>query len=575
MKQLFIFLLFSVPSLFSKSPVISPAVPTKTTGYPKGYFRNPLGIPIQLAANFGELRPNHFHMGLDIRTNQRENLPVYAAAEGYISKVKIERFGFGHAIYINHPNGYTTLYAHLNDFYGALDNYVKDKQYADQQWEQEIEFEPNQFPVTKGQFIAFSGNTGGSAGPHLHFEIRDTKTGNNLNPWLFDLGLTDKMKPSVFRLYYYDRRYSTYQTNPVSIPIANVNGKYSSTNSVVILHSPYVSFGIAAGDKITASSNYYGIYEADFSVDDSLQSAFQLNNFSYDDTRYVNASIDYKTKLSGGSYIQHLSRLPGNYSLIFSQDKDGTILLTDTLMHQAEIEVKDVAGNTSVLTFKFKWDPTTTKDVSVASNAIAMVPEKENAIKTDDLEAVFSNRAFYDTVPFVYRSAPANDSKLVSAIHYLHNYTIPVHDSFTVRIKPSSYLTETDRDKVVMQLVSNHKIEAVKGTWVNDWMEAKIRDLGIVKLAIDSIPPRITATGWVNGGTVSNKKSISFVVTDNIGEIKSFKALLDSNWLMFSRKKDSFIHTFDERTTRGKHELVVTVEDIAGNVTEKTYSFIR
>lgn len=574
MKHLAIFLLFSVHSLFSKAPAIVPNLPS-TTEYPKGYFRNPLGIPIRLAANFGELRPNHFHMGLDIRTNQRENLPVYAAAEGYISKIKIERYGFGRAIYINHPNGYTTLYAHLNDFYGPLNDYLKQKQYTDQRWEQEFELEPNLFRVTKGQFIAFSGNTGGSAGPHLHFEIRDTKTGNNINPWLFDLGLADNIKPSIFRLYYYDRRYSTYQTNPVSIPIAGTNGKYSSINNTVMLSSPYVSFGIAAGDKITASSNYYGIYEADISVDDSLQSAFKLNDFSYNDTRYINGSIDYKTRVSGGSYIQHLSRLPGNYSVIYSQDKDGTIVVTDTLVHQAEIVVKDVAGNTSVINFKFKWDPSKTTDRLFTTNTVPMIPEKENVIKTDELEAVFSNKAFYDTVPFVYKYIPANNGKVVSAIHYLHNYTIPVHDSFTVRIKPSVSLTEMDRDKVVMQLASNHKIEIEKGTWVNDWMEAKFRDLGIVKLIIDSIPPRITATGWTNGGSVSNKRSISFVVTDNLGEIKSFKALLDGNWLMFSRRKDSFIHLFDGKTTPGRHELVVTVEDIAGNVTEKTFSFNR
>ena len=579
MKQLLIFLLLSGHSFLLKAPVTVPnsssSTPISTAGYPKDYFRNPLNIPIRLAANFGELRPNHFHMGLDIRTNQRENLPVYAAAEGYISKVKIERFGFGHVIYINHPNGYTTLYAHLNDFYEPLNNYLKQKQYADQRWEQEIEFEPNQFPVTKGQFIAFSGNTGGSAGPHLHFEIRDTKTGNNLNPWLFNLGLTDNIKPSIFRLYYYDRRYSTYQTSPVSIPITGANGKYASSISVVVLHSPYVSFGITAGDKITASSNFYGIYQAEVSVDGALQSSFQLNDFSYDDTRYVNGSIDYKTRLSGGSYIQHVSRLPGNYSKIYSQDKDGTILLKDSAVHQAEIVVKDVAGNTSFLHYKFRWEPTLTKEVLAAANTITMIPGKENVIKTADLEAIFSPKAFYDTVPFVYRSTPADDSKVVSAIQYLHNFMTPVHDSFTVRIKLSAPLANINRDKVVMQLVSSRKREVVKGVWVNDWMEAKFRDLGIVKLVIDDIPPRIIATEFTNGSSVANKKSISFLVTDNLGEIKSFKALLDGNWLLFSRKKDFFIHTFDDRTTRGRHELAVTIEDLAGNVTEKTFSFIR
>lgn len=576
MKQLAIFLLVSAHSMFSKAPIIAPNPYSNSTEYPKGYFRNPLGIPIQLAANFGELRPNHFHMGFDIRTQQRENLPVYAAADGYVSKIKIERFGFGHAIYINHPNGYTTLYAHLNEFYGPLEKYLKDKQYADQQWEQEIDLQPNQFPVTKGQFIAFSGNTGGSAGPHLHFEIRDTKTGNNLNPWLFGLGPADNIKPSIFRLYYYDRRYSTYETAPASIAITSGgSGKYSSVSNVTVLHSPCVSFGISAGDKITAASNYYGIYEAEISVDHVLQSAFKLNNFSYDDTRYVNASIDYKTRLSGGPFIQHLSRLPGNYSLIYSRDKDGTILLTDTLLHEAEIVVKDVAGNASTLNFKFRWNPSAAKEVSFAANTIRMLPEKENVLKTDDFEAVFSNRAFYDTVPFIYKSAPSTDSRIVSAVHSLHNITIPVHDSFTVRIKPTVPLAEADRDRVVMQLTNGRKVEAVKGPWVGDFMEAKFRDLGTVKLIVDKTPPRITAIGFVNGGSVSGKKAISFVATDNAGEIKSFDAFEDGKWLMFSRKNDSFIHAFDERTPHGKHELTVRVEDMAGNVTEKSYSYSR
>jgi hypothetical protein len=572
MKQLAIIVLISAHSLFSKAPVIAPNLSAINGSLPKGYFRNPLDIPIQLAANFGELRPNHYHMGFDIRTNQRENLRVYAAADGYVSKVKIERFGFGQAIYITHPNGYSTLYAHLNDFYEPLKSAIKAKQYADRQWEQEMEFAPGQFPVTKGQFIALSGNTGGSAGPHLHFEIRDSKTGNNLNPWLFDLGLTDNVKPSFFRLYYYDRRYSTYEASPVSLPIKAAGPGSYSANGILNLHSPYVSFGIAAGDKITAASNYYGIYAAEITVDDSLQSAFIVNDFSYDDTRYVNAGIDYKTRASGGSYIQHLSRLPGNYSLVYSQDKDGTILLTDTLVHDARITVKDVAGNSSLLTFKFRWDPATTRERALPANSIRMIPERENVFGTGDVEVNFSNKAFYDTVPFVVRSAPATDTKVVSALHYLHNYTIPVHDSFTVRLKP----TTTDlfnREKVVMQLVSNHKVEAVKGVWEDDWMEAKFRDLGMVRLIVDEVPPTVSASGFKNGGLISSRGSISFNVQDNVGEIKNFQALEDGNWLLFKRKNYSFIHMFDEKTKAGRHELVVRVEDIAGNVTEKTYNY--
>ncbi len=179
--------------------------------YPQDYFRNPLNIPIQLAASFGELRPDHFHMGLDIRTQSRENLPVHAAAEGYISRIIIQKYGFGRALMITHPNGYTTLYAHLNKFTDAVDKYLKEKQYKEQRWEQDFQVPAELFPVKKGQFIAFSGNTGGSQGPHLHFEIRDTKTGNNLNPQLFGFNIPDNTDPVIQGLYWFDRRFSTYQ----------------------------------------------------------------------------------------------------------------------------------------------------------------------------------------------------------------------------------------------------------------------------------------------------------------------------------------------------------------------------
>ena len=336
-----------------------------------------------------------------------------------------------------------------------------------------------------------------------------------------------------------------------------------------------VSFGISALDKLNISSFKYGIYEASLSVDDSVQSAFQLNDISYNDTRYVNGSIDYKTKATGGPYIQHLSRLPGNYSSTFSPIGNGKIVLTDTLIHQAEILVKDAAGNSSVLHFQFRWDPSKTRDEMFIDNTLLMVPGRENELKTQDIEADFSAKAFYDTVPFVYSKEVSKDTKVVSAVHHLHNYTIPVHDSFTVRIKPDVIIPDDLKDRVVVQFISNHKTEAMKGEWKGNWMETKFRDLGIVKLLLDTTPANIRLAGWANGGNVRNKKTISITVTDNAGEIKSFNAFLDNNWYMFSRKKDSFIHTFDERTTPGRHELKVIVEDIAGNIAERNYSFIR
>nr|MBA2761802.1 M23 family metallopeptidase [Segetibacter sp.] len=525
--------------------------------YPKGYFRNPLAIPLQLSANFGELRTNHFHMGFDIRTAQRENLPVFAAAEGYVSRVKIEPSGFGQAIYLTHPNGYTTLYAHLNSFYPQLSEYIENKQYESQQWQQEIEFEPNQFRVAKGEVIANSGNTGASAGPHLHFEIRNTETENNLNPWLFNLGLTDNIPPSVYRLYFYDRRYSTYQVAPTPIPIRGSNGNYTR-DGVLVVPTPTISFGIAAEDKYNISAFRYGIYGAELWWDDTLRSSFRLDNISYNETRYSNASIDYTTKLSGGAYIQHLSRLPGNASTIFTTvQADGLITLTDTAVHDAKIFVKDAAGNTSIVTFKVRFDPAKVDDRVFAANSINMSPGRENTLTEEEVEVVFPPQAFYDMVPFVYKAEEPKDTKVVSKIHHLHNYKVPVHDYYSVRVKPAVPLTEEAKEKVVMQLVSNRKIVTMKGKWNNDWKEGSFRDLGYIRLLIDSTPPAVNPS-FRNGANLSKAASITIYTRDNT-EVESFNAVLDGQWLLFSRKGNSFIHKFDERTSAGTHNLTVTV----------------
>src|SRR5215203_29507 len=222
--------------------------------YPKGYFRNPLNIPMQLVANFGEIRANHWHMGLDIRTQQRENLPVYAAAEGYVSRIVVEPGGFGQAIYISHPNGFTTLYAHMNAFYPALQQYVREQQYKMESWKIGLEFSPEQFPLGKGDYIGLSGNTGGSQGPHVHFEIRDTKTEKVLNPLLFGFPIADAVPPSVVRLAMYDRNKSTYMQSPQLLNIQRTK------NNRIKVGSNRISFAIGATDKLSGSNNPNGIF---------------------------------------------------------------------------------------------------------------------------------------------------------------------------------------------------------------------------------------------------------------------------------------------------------------------------
>src|SRR5215207_1863800 len=209
--------------------------------YPRNYFRHPLVIPMQLVANFGEIRTNHWHMGLDIRTQQKVNLPVYAAAEGYISRVVVEPGGFGQAIYIDHPNGYTTLYAHLNSFYPALAAYVKSQQYIRESWMVNLAIPSNLFPVKKGELIGLSGSTGGSEGPHVHFEIRDTETENCLNPLLFKFPVPDAVPPAISRLAMYDRNRSTYEQSPQLLALKKTGSIYTVSGGSIKVGSDRIS----------------------------------------------------------------------------------------------------------------------------------------------------------------------------------------------------------------------------------------------------------------------------------------------------------------------------------------------
>jgi hypothetical protein len=570
MRYLLLFLLFPCSAIFAQN--------TRSEAYPQQYFRNPLGISLQLSANFGEVRKDHFHMGLDIRTQQKENLPVYAAAEGYICRVSIEQGGYGKAIYIQHPAGYITVYGHLNGFYDSLEHYLVARQYKEEQWEQDFSLPPGEFPVQKGQFIARSGNTGSSGGPHLHFEIRDSRTGYNLNPLLFGLGLEDNIAPYLQGLYWYDRRYSTYQVSPQRIPIAKTgDGGYQATDTIVRIGSPLISFGIRAEDKTNSSPFLFGVYEAGLWVDDSLHCYFQLNNFSYNDTRYLNASIDYKAYSSTDLTIQHLSQLPGNALTIFTTDANrGVVRFTDTLPHSVRILLKDVAGNASVIQFQVAYDARLQQDFFFTTNSIPLLPNKANEVSGQSVKASFSTKAFYDTVPFVLAEMPAGGWPNASLNAQLHNANVPVHDMYTVQLQLQDPAMAAYSDQLVMQLQNNRYGAVRKAEIVSPgWYKASFRNLGKVQLLADTVPPIIQPIGWSNGQAFTTQSSLRIRCSDNMGGLRYFSARLDGQWVLFTHSTPDYLYTFDEYCPVGEHILTVSVQDMAGNRTVRELRFTR
>jgi hypothetical protein len=552
------------------------AAGAQASQYPQGYFRNPLDIPISLAGNFGECRPGHFHSGLDIKTMGRENLRVYAAAEGYVSRIKMEPGGFGHGLYITHPNGYTTLYAHLNDFAPAIQRYVRRQQYAMESWTVDLSFTPEQFPVKKGQQIAWSGNTGGSTAPHLHFEIRDTKTEHPLNPQLFGFEIKDTRAPVVKELALYAGLWS----KPKLIKLTKQGSIYRPSRDSLTMGSEIVGLGIVVDDFMEGSNNTLAFYTAEWYVDETLQGLIRLDNIGYDETRYLHAYADYRARQLGGPWIQQLFQLPGNRlksiyeSLNQNAGKfsfDDTLFNNDALFHNVRILVKDVYGNASEINFTLRIGPNLSHmdeclDRYWKVNEPVVVQEKNISFRLDE------NSLYNDACEPVRSEAGANT---LSQLFTIGLPTTPVHNYFELSLKPDKLVPFSLRKKVAM-IYSDDKTE--NGRAANPaqqgWYAANVRAFGNYWLAVDTSAPALKPVTVIKGD-LSKAKSIAFSATDNMTSVKSFRGELDGKWLLFEQHGGTWTYVFDEHCPKGAHKLVVKATDENGNEAKASYTFTR
>ncbi|MFT3902946.1 MAG: peptidoglycan DD-metalloendopeptidase family protein [Niabella sp.] len=539
--------------------------------YPQNYFRWPTSLTPDIVANLGELRTNHWHMGLDVRTNQAVNQNVYACADGYVSYVGIESLSWGRWIIITHPNGLSTLYGHLNDFRKDIEDYVKQHQYETESWVTDLTIPAGRFPVKKGDFIAYSGTTGGSQGPHVHWEVIDTKSGRRLNPSLFGVPIADNIAPTVVNIAMYDRGNSVFDQTPQVFRLAKSGSAYSVSGGVIRTNLKKLSFAIQAYDTRNGTSNQDGIYSARLFLDDREVSSFYLDSIAYPDSRYMNAQIDYKMKTGGGAYVQHLNNLPGDRSgVYYPTSSESFIELADTSAHDVRILVSDANGNTQTVAFKVQNNG----QVAPVERPYDWAANRINKIIRPDFEAVLPMFALYDKMNTNYSRAGSVSLNAVSARHVLGNSLIPVHQYFEVRIKPDRIVSAENRNRIIIRQTGN-KASVRKAVWSGDWLTAQFRDFGSFEVLIDNVPPTIPAPG--SGEVINfNKASrISFTPTDNYG-IADFRAEVDGKWLRFTNDKGrTWIYTFDEKVPPGEHTLTVTVTDIAGNVATRSWRFVR
>ncbi len=547
----------------------------QTKQYPKNFFRYPLDLPPTTAGSFGELRPNHFHSGLDFKTNGRTGYPVHAVYDGYISRLRVQFGGFGNAIYITHPNGYTTVYGHIERFSPQIEQLVRNYQYQQKSFEVDFTLTPLQVHVCKDDIIAWSGNAGASAGPHLHFEIRDTETEQTINPQLFGLTISDKIPPTLGTICVYHLNNPPFdeKTPRQFFGVKGSAGNYHLAQPQVINVSGETGFGITATDINSTSINHNGIYSIELKLDGAVVYTFAVERFAFDQTHAINAYIDYPIFLKSHRFIQKCFILPGSKISLYPQSVNrGIINFTDNAIHEVEYVVKDIAGNTSTLKLKVKSSANKTTPPSSVTNASFFHYDKQNEFKTDKVKLLIPVGNLYNDLNFAYAISPEKQGAY-SEIHHIHNKLTPINDSYELWIKPN-HLPDRLLNKAV---IVNTDGVCEGGTYENGFIKADVRTFGDFYIKLDTIPPTILPINIRDGSNMAKMQRIALKISDNLSGIKSYSGKIDGNWVLmeWDYKTKVLSYKFDKNITTGKHIFELIVTDKKDNISQYSAYFYK
>ena len=540
--------------------------------YPKDYFRSPLDIPMQLSGNFGEFRPNHFHAGFDFKTMQKEGLNIYAVADGYVSRIKISTVGNGKTIYINHPNGFTSVYAHLQKSLGKIEEYIKRAHYKEQAYEIELFPNPEDLIVKKGDTIALSGNTGGSEGPHLHFEFRDTQTEKVINPYFFgfDSFMKDTKKPQISSLVVYpinENSVVNQSKRPVNLNLSLMaDGSYLSQK---VLAKGRIGFGIQSYDVFDFSYDKYGLFKVQTYLNGSPSFGYQLDTFSFDETKYINAFIDfYKYKKTKQRIQKLFMQNPYPLSIIRSDLSNGIIEVASNFTNLYRIEVSDFYGNTTAISIPIQYAVDEAKiNEEVVKTPYLLKAKTDSNFEKENCSVFFPAGTFYDDFYL--------DFDVKGGVLTVHNDLVAVNNSFQVTIIDS--LASND-DKTFIASLKENKLSYNPTKRKENTFTTYTKKLGQFILAKDTIAPKISIAKPIDGKWLSNQKTVQLTISDALSGIKSYNGFLNGKWILFEyeNKTNTITHYFDDGiVAEGKNDLKVVVTDNVGNSTIFETQFFR
>jgi hypothetical protein len=569
MQRIILLIVFGTTFLF--------AFKNDNKSYPQD-FASPVNFPIKLSGTFAELRPNHYHGGIDIKPQKRNHQgdAILSIGEGYISRIVVSAHGYGNALYVTHPNGYTSLYAHLQKFVPRIATYVEAKHYELESFELDIQLSSEILPVFKGEQIGYLGTTGHSFGPHLHFEIRDTKSQQTINPLLFGFEVSDTKKPMMQSLKVYELNYKNEveRTENYGFKMEE-EGVYNLLSDTIQVASNRMAVGIKVFDNISGTSNPNGIYALSIFQEDSLIYDFDMEVFDNRETRYLNAHSDYNAWQNGEGHYYRGYRLKGNLqqNLFNKLENDGIIRLSKT-PKRIKIIAKDLVGNESVLEFFAKRSMVMKDSETKIYNYI--LPYNEGSIiKRKNLELYFEDSSFYETVYMNIYEIEDSSSEVFSSTFHIGEEEIPIHRPYEIRVKPHANFDGSLKSKLYIGRCKNGRTSYVGGTWKGGWLTAKSRTFDDYVVLLDTIAPTITPLEF--NGVKKPSPRLSFKLSDKGTGIQSYNAWVDGKWILmkYDGKKNVIYHTFDEKIPTGTHSIRIVISDLRGNTTVFESAFIR
>lgn len=541
-------------------------------------FVKPMKLKPSVSGSFGELRSNHFHSGLDLTTNRKTGYRVYASDKGHVSRLKVSPYGYGKALYIDHAGGYTTVYAHLERYSDRIDSLVKAEQYKQQSFAIELFFKPGEIPIERAEVIAYSGNSGSSGGPHLHYEVREQTTQKPINPLFFRDDITDNVRPQVQGMKLYclaDDASINGQRKDKYTPTVFYNKAFHPKGTKSFSAHGKIGLGVQVLDYFSDSWRKCGIRSIELFMNDTLVHSFLIDKFSFAETRYLNSHIDYAEKKRTGKVIQKSYVEPNNSLSLYGEKKTFSAELKEGDRKEFNYVIKDFAGNVSELSFTIHGEKPLPVMASPDNSLIQVNCHKTYSLDTLGLQLNIPAKALYTNIDlFVHKEEKPG---FIAPVFYIGDNHIPLHRSMSVSVPVPDSLHQY-KDKLCMAGVSSaNKTYSLGGKYSNGRIATNTRSFGKFTLAVDTIAPRIKLRKAPENNNYSSRKSIEIIISDSFSGIRSYECLIDGQWALFDydAKNYRLTGTFKHMPflQKGRHKLEVKVVDNRGNVANKTYQF--